>query len=488
MRLPELLRDLDVLEWSGDPDVEIAALTHDSRRVEPGACFACLAGSRSDGHEFASEAVERGAAALLVERLLAAPVSQARVADVRRVLGPISARFFGDPSRVMRCLGVTGTNGKTTTVHLLAKIGRAAGLRVGVVGTLGTHVEDDVHPGTLTTPEATDLQAALAAMRDEGAGLVAIEVSSHALNRRRVDGTRFAAACFTNLSHDHLDEHGSMEEYFATKERLFTSPFTATTVTNLDDPFGARLAEDAAAAGGSVCSYAIYHPQARVTPREVVYARESTRYELVDSATGAHGEVRSPLVGELNLANQLAAAATAISVGVPFSAVIEGLGTPLTVAGRLERIDEGQPFTVLVDYAHTPDALSQVLDAARLLGDRVLLVFGCGGDRDRAKRPMMGAVAGRGADVVVLTSDNPRSEDPETIAAEVAAGIPPGREHTLELDRRLAIRDAFAAAGPGDVVVIAGKGHETGQTTGAITVPFDDRVVAREELGSQPCG
>lgn len=487
MRLPELLRGVDVAEWSGDPDVEVTSLVHDSRRAEPGSCFACLRGTRTDGHDHASDAVARGAHSLLVERLLPLEVAQVRVADVRSMLGPVAARLAGDPSRHLRCVGVTGTNGKTTTVHLLDAIGRAADERVGVVGTLGTRVDASTRPATLTTPEAPELQATLASMRAEGIGLVAMEVSSHALVRHRIDGTWFAAACFTNLSHDHLDEHGTIDDYFAAKSMLFTPERSAVAITNLDDSFGERIDELATAAGLAVWTHAIHDPRARVAATGISYGSEATDYELIDRGSGQRGMVRSSLLGEINVANQLTAATAALAVGLPFDAVRRGLESPIVVAGRLERVDRGGPFPVIVDYAHTPDALARVLETARLLGRRVVLVFGCGGDRDRGKRPMMGAVAGRGADLVYLTSDNPRTEEPAAIAAEVRGGIPETADYVVELDRRSAIRAALGAAGPGDVVVIAGKGHETGQTTAGVTIPFDDRSVAREELERRRC-
>jgi UDP-N-acetylmuramoyl-L-alanyl-D-glutamate--2,6-diaminopimelate ligase len=481
VQLHDLLRGLEVLEMAGDPHVEVATVTHDSRLVTPGAAFACIRGATSDGHDHAPAAVGAGATALLVERILPLPVAQARVADVRAVLGPVAARCFGEPSRAMTCLGVTGTNGKTTVTYLLEAIATAAGLRSGLVGTLGTRIAGEEVPGVLTTPEASDLQALLARMRDAQVSLVAMEVSSHALAQHRVDGTHFAVACFTNLSPDHLDFHGSLDAYFEAKASLFEADRTAAAAVNVDDPRGAVLARRAVANRLSVRTFGM-DVTADVTA-EVVEAGAATRFAL--RAAGRRAVILSPLVGRFNVSNSLAAAATALEAGIPFAAVAEGLQSPVRVPGRLERVDAGQPFSVLVDYAHSPDALARVLGVARALaGDRrVLVVFGAGGDRDREKRPSMGRAVGDAADLAVLTSDNPRSEDPASIAAAVVPGLDAsGAKYTVELDRRAAIRQVLDEAAPGDVVVIAGKGHETGQTTNGVTHPFDDRTVVREEL------
>ncbi|MGH9024602.1 MAG: UDP-N-acetylmuramoyl-L-alanyl-D-glutamate--2,6-diaminopimelate ligase [Acidimicrobiia bacterium] len=482
MQLHDLLSGLEVLEVVGDPHVEVTEVTHDSRLVAPGACFACIRGETSDGHDHAPAAVESGASALLVERRLPVAVTQARVADVRTVLGPVAARCHGEPSRALSCLGITGTNGKTTATHLLEAIGQAAGFRTGLIGTLGARIAGEELPGVLTTPEASDLQALLARMRDAGVGLVAMEVSSHALVQRRVDGTRFRVACFTNLSPEHLDFHGSLEAYFEAKASLFDPTRAAAAAVNIDDPRGPVLARRATARGLEVKTFGMEGPAAAVSA-EVVEAGPATRFVL--RADGWRTVIQSPLIGRFNVSNSLAAAATALAAGIPFTAVADGLQAPIRIPGRLERVDAGQPFFVLVDYAHSPDALRRVLGVARgLAGDgRVLVVFGAGGDRDREKRPQMGRAVGEAADVAVLTSDNPRSEDPAAIAAAVKPGLEAaGVKFTIELDRRAAIRQTFNEAAPGDVVVIAGKGHETGQTAKGVTRPFDDRAVAREEL------
>jgi UDP-N-acetylmuramoyl-L-alanyl-D-glutamate--2,6-diaminopimelate ligase len=487
----DLLDGFDVLAIDGDLGVDVRSVEHDSRRVQPGALFACIRGARSDGHDFAARARSAGAVALLVDRDVAVDIPRARVASVRRALGPIAARFHGDPSRAMRVLGVTGTNGKTTVTHVLEAIARAAGEQTGRIGTLGTAIGDATDPPVHTTPEATELQASLATMRARGVGTVAMEVSSHALEQHRVDGTHFAAVCFTNLSQDHLDYHGTMDAYFEAKARLFDGSFGTAAAVAVDDPRGRPLAGRAAAAGLDVWTFALDGNDADVEARAVECTADHTRFTLISRRDGQRAEIESKtLLGDFNVANMLAAATTARAGGLPFGAVALGLGSPIHVPGRFERVDAGGEFVVLVDYAHTPDALERVLTAGRMLtrsGGKVAVVYGCGGDRDRAKRPLMGAAAARLADRAYLTSDNPRSEDPAAIAAEVRLGVGSERAPVVELDRRRAIRMALADAAPGDVVVIAGKGHEPGQTIGTRTLPFDDREVAREELRGPRC-
>ncbi|MFI5046067.1 MAG: UDP-N-acetylmuramoyl-L-alanyl-D-glutamate--2,6-diaminopimelate ligase, partial [Acidimicrobiia bacterium] len=491
VRLHDLLAGLDVLELIGG-DVDVTSVTNDSRRVRPGSIYACIPGSHVDGHDFAEDAVHAGARALLVQRRLELPgaagdVAQARVPLVRAALGPAASALFGHPSRAMRCLGVTGTNGKTTTTFLLEAITRAAGLRTGVIGTVGARVDGiavRTPQITPTTPEAPDLQQLLAEMRDAGVAAVAMEVTSHGLARHEVDGTTFAAVCFTNLSHEHLDYHGTLHAYREAKARLFDGSFAPAAAVNVDDDTGRDLARRVVSAGGRLVSFGLA-PDARVSADTVVYDTHGTSFLLIDREDETSVAVRTPLVGPFNLSNALAAAATANAAGLGADAIVAGLSSCPPVPGRMEHVERGQPFTVLVDYAHTPDALRNVLDAARALAGkrRVVAVFGAGGDRDREKRPLMGAAVGIAADVAVLTSDNPRTEPPDAIAAAVLAGLDGGSATVVvELDRRAAIRAALADAAPGDVVVIAGKGHETGQTIGDQTRPFDDRVVASEEL------
>ena len=485
MRFEELLGDVEVLELRGDPGVAVSSVEHDSRSVRSGACFACIPGAVTDGHLHAPSAVRAGAVALLVERPLDLGVAEARVKSVREALGPAAARIHGYPARSVRCLGVTGTNGKTTVTRLLEAIAVAAGERAGVVGTLGARIDGAELPVARTTPEADELQALLARMRDAGVSTVAMEVSSHALAQHRVDGVRFAAACFTNLSQDHLDFHVTMDEYFMAKAALFTPERIAVAVVNLDDRYGRELAVRCALNDLTLVTFGIDARKADVVATEVASADRGSRFRLTDRRTDESGEVAFPHAGRFNVSNALAAAATSLAAGTTFDAVVAGLEADVVVPGRLERVDAGQPFTVLVDYAHTPAALDSVLGAARELAGphRVIVVFGCGGDRDASKRPLMGRATARGADLVVVTSDNPRSEDPAAIAAAALEGVvDAGRDAVVELDRRLAIRRALAEAAPGDVVLVAGKGHETGQTAAGMTLPFDDRVVARQEL------
>jgi UDP-N-acetylmuramoyl-L-alanyl-D-glutamate--2,6-diaminopimelate ligase len=504
VRFEELLGDVEVLELRGDPGVDVSAIVHDSRSAGSGACFACIPGAVTDGHDHAPAAVRSGAVALLVERPLDAGVSEARVRSVREALGPTAARLHGYPSRTMRCLGVTGTNGKTTVTHLLEAIADAAGERPGLIGTLGARIAGADVAVARTTPEADELQTLLARMRDAGVATVAMEVSSHALAQHRVDGISFAAACFTNLSQDHLDYHSTMEEYFVAKAALFTPERVGVAVVNTDDRYGRELAVRAGLLDLPLVTFGIDSRDADVVATGLGRADNGVRFRLTaHQGSGRRGsgrragsaavdaapisaDVEFPHPGRFNVSNALAAAATALAGSLPFAAVVDGLQAPVPVPGRLERVDAGQPFTVLVDYAHTPAALDSVLGAARELAGpgRVIVVFGCGGDRDAAKRPLMGKAAGRGADVVVLTSDNPRSEDPVAIANAAREGLDATKAlAAVELDRRAAIRLALDEARAGDVVVIAGKGHETGQTAAGMTLPFDDRVVAREELG-----
>ena len=500
MQLEELLGDVEVLEFRGDPGVEVSALEHDSRAVRSGAAFACIPGATTDGHDHAPSAVRAGAVALLVERHLDLGVTEARVASVRQALGPTAARLHGYPSRALRCLGVTGTNGKTTVTYLLEAIAIAAGEQAGVIGTLGARAAGAELPPGRTTPEADELQSLLARMRDAGVGTVAMEVSSHALAQHRVDGMTFAAACFTNLSQDHLDYHSTMDEYFVAKAVLFTPERVGVAVVNRDDPYGRELVVRTALLDVALLTFAIETGatetrDAHLVATDLTPTARGTHFRLVDRR-GPGGRVQDaadvefPHPGRFNVSNALAAAGTALAGGFSFAAVVAGLEAQVSVPGRLERVEAGQPFTVLVDYAHTPAALESVLGAARELAGshRVIVVFGCGGDRDATKRPLMGRAAGAAADFVVLTSDNPRSEDPAAIAAAADRGLAgTGTPSVIELDRRLAIRRAVGEAAAGDVVVVAGKGHETGQTVAGMTLPFDDRVVVREELEAGSC-
>ena len=488
-------RALDEARVVGATDrigVAVDAVVGDSRAVTPGALFCCVRGATVDGHDFAAAAVDAGASALLVDHELALDVAQVVVADTAAAAGPLASAAAGDPSDRLAVVGVTGTNGKTTVTHLVESIARAAGDAVGIIGTVGTRYSGRVATGVHTTPDACALQVLLADMERTGTRVVAMEVSSHALDQHRVDGTAFTAACFTNLSLDHLDYHGTLDAYAAAKARLFETAFTPRAAINVDDAFGRGLAADAARRGVAVLTFGATMP-ADVRAESVVSDARGSRFEVVTSIRGAERQswgVEVPLVGGFNVSNALAAAATAILLGYDLPTIAEGLAATTGVPGRLEPVVCGQHFLVLVDYAHTPDALAGVLAAVRPLADaggRVIVVFGCGGDRDHGKRAPMGAAAVAGAELVVLTSDNPRSEDPAAIAAEVLGGIAADERDrvVVELDRRRAIATAFAAARTGDVVVIAGKGHETDQIARGATRPFDDRVVASEILAAE---
>ncbi|HEX5614169.1 MAG TPA: UDP-N-acetylmuramoyl-L-alanyl-D-glutamate--2,6-diaminopimelate ligase [Acidimicrobiia bacterium] len=489
MQLHDLLVAVDGPEVRGDDRVDVRSVVHDTRQVTPGALFCCVRGSTTDGHRLAAAAAAAGAVALLVEEPVATDLTEVQVPSVRAAMGPIAAAFHRHPSRAVRLLGVTGTNGKTTTTYLLEQIARAAGDVTGVIGTVETRIGAVAETPVHTTPEAPDLQALLARMRDAGVGTVAMEVSSHALDQHRVAGCWFAATCFTNLSHDHLDYHGTVDAYLAAKERLFTPDYTTVAAINADDPRGELVASHARARGIAVTTFGVA-ATADVRARDVELDARGVRMRVRDVA-GRELMVASSLVGDFNAANVLAAVATARIAGVADDAIVAGLAHPVVVPGRMERVDVGQPFVVLVDYAHTPDALERVLGSARhLAGEagRLLVVFGCGGDRDRAKRPRMGAIASSYADVAVVTSDNPRSEPPSAIVDEIMVGVDTtAADVVVELDRRLAIRAALGRARGGDVVVIAGKGHESGQTFADHTAPFDDRHVAREELEALRC-
>ena len=469
-------------EVRGDAGTMVTDVVLDTRKVVPGALFCCVPGARVDGHDLAGKALEAGAAALCVQRPLDLDAPQLLVGGVRDVLARLAVAFFDDPSRRLDLVGVTGTNGKTTTTFMLESIFRAAGRVPGVVGTVEVRVGGQRRPAVHTTPEAPDLQRLLAEMVDAGVQAAAMEVSSHGLALRRVDGTRFRTAIFTNLTQDHLDFHADLDDYFGAKRRLFACPFTPLGVVNIDDPYGRVLAGTAEVA--TVTTGTAADADWRAT--EVAASLEGTGFRLRSPAGSI--PVRLRLAGQFNVANALGALAAADALGIGLEAAVAGLEALAGVPGRFERVDAGQPFTVLVDYAHTPDSLDNLLRAARAVTQgRVIVVFGCGGDRDRAKRPLMGEIAGRLADLAVVTSDNPRSEDPAAIVAQVAEGVARGAGpggFLVEVDRRAAIRAALALAGPGDAVLLAGKGHEQGQEfAGGRKVPFDDRVVAAEELG-----
>ncbi|MGH2724201.1 MAG: UDP-N-acetylmuramoyl-L-alanyl-D-glutamate--2,6-diaminopimelate ligase [Actinomycetota bacterium] len=472
--LSELLVALPVAEVRGDVSGTVRGIAYRSSEVAPGWLFFCVPGGRGDGHDFAPSAARAGADALVVERWVDVPgVVQVRVPSVREAMGPVAAAFYGRPSERLVMVGVTGTNGKTTTTYLLERIFEEAGFRAGVIGTTGVRIAGRPVPMERTTPEAPDLHRLLAEMAEEGVGAVAMEVSSHGLHQHRAGGIRFACAVFTNLSQDHLDYHGTLEEYFRAKAVLFTPAMSDRAALNHDSPEGRALLRDDVPA----LTYGT-GPRADVRATGIGLRADGLSFR-VDAL-----EVRSPLRGAFNVHNCLAALTAARQVGIADEVAARGIAACRGVPGRLEPVDAGQHFQVLVDYAHTPDSVENVLLAARpLASGRLIVVLGCGGDRDRAKRPLMGEAATRLADLTVVTSDNPRSEEPMAIIGEIEPGARRGGgRYEIEPDRRAAIRMAVGEAGPGDVVVIAGKGHETGQEFADRTIPFDDRVVARQEV------
>jgi len=467
-------------------DADVRALAFDARRVEPGTLFFCVRGFTRDGHDFAAEAVARGASALVVDHPLGLGVPEVVVAHVRAAMAPAAAALHGDPTARLEVVGITGTSGKTTTSHLLRHLLEAAGRQTALLGTAGSVVAGRAGALARTTPEAIDLQEAFARMVAGGDVACVMEVSSHALELHRADAIHWAAAAFTNLSQDHLDFHPSMEAYFRAKRKLFVEGEPRAAVVCVDDAHGRRLAAELRELGRPPLTVATARADADLVARDVELGPGGAAF-TAQAADGGRLELRSPLVGRFNVANALVAVALARTLGVDDAVVREALPVAPPVPGRLQPVDAGQPFTVLVDYSHKPGALEGVLHAAReLAGDgRVLVLFGAGGDRDRGKRPLMGEVAARLADEVVVTSDNPRSEDPEAIIAEILEGI--DRPVVVEPDRRLAIRAALERARPGDVVVLAGKGDERGQElAGGVVVPFDDVEVAKEEIGGLP--
>ena len=477
MNLERLIMALAPTDVVNRASVEVRDLAYDGRAVRPGALFFCVPGLRRDGHDFAAGAVAAGAVALVCQRPLPLPVPQLLVEDARQAMAVAADAFFGGPTRELRVAGVTGTNGKTTTAYLLASILDASGVRAGLIGTVESRVGGVVRPVLRTTPEAIDLQRTFREMLAAGDRACALEASSIASALHRLDGTRFAALAFTNLTQDHLDFHGTMEQYFEAKRRLFVGAAPPPAAVNVGDAWGRRLAEELRARAAAPLVTFGLAADADVQPEGLRLDGAGARF------TAAGVQVESRLRGRFNVENALGAVAMGLLLDLPAAAIAAGIAALPGVPGRFEAVDEGQPFTLVVDYAHTPDGLEHVLLTARELagaGGRVIAVFGAGGDRDRGKRPEMGRIASELADIAIVTSDNPRSERPEVIIAEVAAGAKAIVE--IESERRAAIVRAVRLARAGDVVVVAGKGHEQGQEVAGVTHPFDDRLVAAEAL------
>jgi len=498
--LTDRLVPLSVTGMERFADPEIEAICYDSRNVAPGSLFVAIDGLAVDGHRFIPDALARGAAAVICNQPVEADVPVVRVKDSRAALAQLACRFHGDPSREMTLVGVTGTNGKTTVTYLLEAILKQAGMRPGVVGTINYRYADKVCDNPVTTPESLELQAILRQMAAADVTHAVMEVSSHALDLHRVDGCRFDLAVFTNLTQDHLDHHGDMESYWACKRRLFIDylkpvddRYPLRAAVNTDDPRGAELAGSMGPAALRTAAYG----DGNVVPLGVIRDLDGIR----GSIATPQGEVPfdSPLVGDFNLENILSAAGAALALGVPPASIGAGIDAATCVPGRLERIPHKTGCTVFVDYAHTPDALENAITALRALTSaRIITVFGCGGDRDTGKRPLMGEIAARCSDLAVVTSDNPRSEDPLAIIAQVEPGVRQagnrkisladlgngwqGPAYLVEPDRRAAIETAIRSAESGDAVLIAGKGHETYQILASETIHFDDREAARQVL------
>jgi len=493
MKLSELVEGVSGATVRGDPGTEIRGLAYHTRDVADGTLFFCVPGLSFDGHEFAAAAAEAGAAAVVCEREMGVTAAQVRVPSVRRAMALMASTWYGHPSRELRVAGVTGTNGKTTTAHLIAGLFAAAGPPSGLLGTVVNRIGGVDNPVVLTTAESLDLQRMFREMVDAGDEACALEVSSHALAQDRGLGIDFDAVVFSNLTRDHLDYHKDLEDYFGAKRRLFLPDEArnghAVAVVNVGDEFGARLARECAPHYGEGLWTSAVDEEgvtgAAVVARDLDLRADSSAFTLVCPRLGVDERVTLRLAARFNVENALAAAAAGLALGLPAEAVVHGLAVTAGVPGRFQAIRAGQPFSVVVDYSHTPDSLENALQAARAVtGGRLLVVFGCGGDRDRGKRPLMGAIGARLADRSVITSDNPRTEEPLAIIDEIAAGVPGDMagKVVIEPDRREAIRLALGEAGAGDTVVIAGKGHEQGQLIGDRKVPFDDRTVAEEEL------
>jgi UDP-N-acetylmuramoyl-L-alanyl-D-glutamate--2,6-diaminopimelate ligase len=475
VQLARLIAALAPREVVGSAAAEVTDLAYDANEARPGSLFFCVPGQRFDGHDFAPAAVEQGAVAVVVQRPLQLAVPQLVVDDARSAMARAAVAFFDDPSRELVVAGVTGTNGKTTTAYLLHSVLGSAGLCPGLITTVETRIGDTTRPSVRTTAEAIDIQRSLRQMIEAGQRSCAMEATSHGSALKRLDGVRFSCLVFTNLTQDHLDFHGSIERYFEAKRMLFVGGEGPAAAVNVGDAYGRRLADELRDLGHEQLLTFGFARNADVRPERLVVGAEGSRL-IADGI-----ELRSRLLGRFNVENVLGAVAAARLIDLPDEAIAAGIDALEGVPGRFAPVDEGQPFAVVVDYAHTPDSLANVLRAARDVSEgRVLCVFGCGGDRDRGKRPQMGRIASQLADVVFVTSDNPRSEEPAAIIGEIVGGVV--KQVEVESDRSRAIGRAIERARPGDIVVIAGKGHEQGQEIGGRTIPFDDRAEARRAL------
>lgn len=484
MKLKELLKVLKDYRIDGLEDVEVSDIRYDSRSVGKGSVFVAIKGEKADGNLYVQESIGKGAVVVVTETdAVFKGATAIRVPNAREALAQISALFYGEPAKKLKLVGITGTNGKTTTSFLVESILREAGLNPGIVGTINYRYAGKVFPAPNTTPESLDLQKLLRDMVDSGVKAAVMEVSSHALDQDRVAACIFDVGVFTNLTQDHLDYHVTMEDYFEAKSRLFTDFIDEgkAAVINMDDPMGEELSKRAI---GRVIGYSVKKGKADIYPNDVVLGVSGIS-GTVKTPMGVV-EIKSPLIGDFNLYNILAAVGTGVGLGLPLGVIEGGIRALTNVPGRLERVDAGQPFIILVDYAHTPDALERVLSTIRGLTERrIITVFGCGGDRDRGKRPLMGSVAVRYSDMVIITSDNPRTEDPLKIIEDIRAGIErqgPGANYIIIPDRREAIEKAVSMAQAGDILLLAGKGHEDYQVIGKEKIHFDDREEAEKAV------
>jgi UDP-N-acetylmuramoyl-L-alanyl-D-glutamate--2,6-diaminopimelate ligase len=479
MTLKMAVEGIRVVEARGDLETQVAGINSDTRKTAPGDLFVAVRGDRANGHDFINSAIEKGASAVVLEgRALNGSVPSVAVTDTREALARISSNYHGRPSERLLVTGVTGTNGKTTVTYLLKSIVEAAGKKAGLVGTIRYMIGDKSFPAPFTTPEAIEFQGLLRKMLEAGVGHVVCEVSSHALALKRVDATRFETAVFTNLTRDHLDFHREMEDYFRAKERLFKELLSpeGTAVINIDDPYGKRLE---AASRGKVLTYAV-EGDADLRAEGISVTANGLSFTVRHG--GGHYRLDSPLTGPFNVYNILAASGAALSLGLGWSFIAEGVKNMGQVRGRFEKVDLGQEFLCVIDYAHTEDALRRLILAARPMTEgRVITVFGCGGDRDRGKRPAMGSVATELSDLVFITSDNPRSEDPMEIIGEIRAGVR-RNNYRIVADRREAIEEAVMAAAASDAVLIAGKGHEDYQEVKGVRSHFSDREAAEDAI------
>lgn len=481
----QLFADMDCT-IIGNESEEIEGLAYSSNRVQPGDAFFCIVGLKVDGHSFAQDAIDRGAKVLVVERKVyladATDVTEVVVSDTRKAMALAASNFYGNPSRSLHLVGITGTNGKTTTTYLVEHIAATAGKSTGVIGTVGIRIGSQLEPADHTTPESTDLQATFARMRDAGCDVVAMEVSSHALDLERTWGTKFEVTAFSNLTQDHLDYHKTFEAYFEAKARLFSRDYPAKRVINIDDEWGRELLSRCSQAEDHIVSVG-FDKSALIHPVDVTY--HTTHTDVVLDVRGSRFQFSYPLVGRFNVSNVMLAFGIGVELGIPAPTIVEALKSAPQVPGRMQRVhapnDNG--ISVFVDYAHTPDALAKAIASVQnITRGRTLVVFGCGGDRDATKRPIMGNAA-LSADFAIVTSDNPRTENPLSIIEGIVAGMDAGRgRYEVEPDRRSAIARAIALARPGDSILVAGKGHEDYQILGSGTIHFSDAEVVREEL------